>query len=175
LTPCLHLSLHPPKYECFQRLAERIGARDLDRGALEAYLVLMSVTEEMRETGNAWLSCHGLGEGRITVLVLLLEKQLEPLSHSQLADLMGVTRGSITGLVDGLENDGLVRRCEACEDRRTRLIAITPAGRDLVATYLPEKLHWIERLMAALSPAEGETLASLLLKLHQGLPAQPSE
>ena len=175
MTPCLPPQFRVPKYERIQRLAERLGAKDFDRGSLEAYLLLISVTEELREIGNAKLSCHGLGEGRITVLVLLLENQPEPLSHSQLADLLGITKGSITGLVDGLENDGLVKRCEAREDRRTRLIAITPAGLEMVNQYLPKKFRGIERLMAGLTPVERETLAALLLKLQEGLPAYRSE
>ena len=175
MTPCLPSQFHLPKYERIQRLAERIGAKDFDPGTLETYLLLLSVTDELREIGNAKLSCHGLGEGRITVLVLLLENQPEPLSHSRLADLLGVTKGSITGLVDGLEHDGLVKRCEAREDRRTRLIEITPAGLEMVNTYLPEKFRGIERLMAGLTPAERETLASLLQKLQAGLPAYRGE
>ena len=175
MKPCLLSHSRIPKYERMQRLAERIGAKDIDRGSLEAFLLLISVVEEMREIGNAKLSCHGLGEGRITVLVLLLENQPNPLSHSQLADLLGITKGSITGLVDGLEHDGLVQRCLAPEDRRTRLIAITPAGLAMVNQYLPEKFRRIERLMTGLSSAERETLAALLLKLQACLPAYRSE
>jgi DNA-binding MarR family transcriptional regulator len=171
LTPPLPPSCANTKYERLQRLAERFGTGVLDRSSLEAYLLLMNVHDAIKEASSAHLSCHGLGEGRIMVLVLLLESQPEPLSHSQLADLMGVTKGSITGLVDGLEHDGLVVRCEAREDRRTRLIAITPAGLELVGTYLPEKLRGISRLMAGLTPAERVTLAGLLLKVQEGLSA----
>jgi DNA-binding MarR family transcriptional regulator len=156
-------------------LAERFGAEALDRGSLEAYLLLMNVHDEIREISTTHLACHGLGEGRIMVLVLLLENQPEPLSHSRLAELMGVTKGSITGLVDGLEKDGLVVRIETREDRRTRHIAITPAGLELVNTYLPEKLRGIHRLMAGLTPAERETLAALLLKVQAGLSAYRGE
>ncbi len=175
MTPCLPSQFRVPKYERIQRLVERIGGKVLDPGSLEAFLLLMSVSEDIREIGNAKLSCRGLGEGRITVLVLLLENQPEPLSHSQLADLLGFTKGSITGLVDGLENEGLVKRCENREDRRTRMIEITPAGLDLVNNYLPEKFQGIERLMAGLTPAERETLTSLLQKLQEGLPAYRGE
>lgn len=175
MTPCLPPQFRVPKYERIQRLAERLGAKDFDRGSLEAYLLLISVTEELREIGNAKLSCHGLGEGRIMVLVLLLENQPEPLSHSQLADLLAVTKGSITGLVDGLERDGLVKRIEAPEDRRTRMIALTPAGLDLVNNHLPQKLRGIDRFMSRLAPDERETLASLLQKLQEGLPAYRAE
>jgi len=171
LTPCLTPTFRIPKYERIQRLVERIGTKELDPSSMEAFLLLMGVTEVMREIANTQLACHGLGEGRITVLILLLENQPEPLSHSHLADLLGVTKGSITSLVDGLEHDGLVKRCELREDRRTRLIAITPAGLELVNQYLPQKFRGINRLMAGLTPAERETLAALLRKVQDGLPA----
>ena len=175
MKPCLLSQSRIPKYERMQRLAERIGAKDLDRGSVEAFLLLLSVTEELREIANTKLACRGLGEGRMTVLVLLLENQPQSLSHSQLADLLGITKGSITGLVDGLEHDGLVQRCEAQEDRRTRLIAITPAGLAMVNQYLPEKIRGIEQFMTGLTPAERETLSALLLKLQARLPAYRSE
>ncbi|WP_316413004.1 MarR family winged helix-turn-helix transcriptional regulator [Mesoterricola silvestris] len=147
----------------------------MDRYSLEAYLLLMSVSDEVREIANTKLSCHGLGEGRIMTLVLLLENQPEPLSHSRLAELMSVTKGSITGLVDSLEQDGLVKRIEAPEDRRTRLIAITPAGLDLVNVYLPQKWRGIEQLMSHLSLEERDTLVGLLQKVQEGLPAYRGE
>jgi len=175
LTPCPTPQFRSPKYERIQRLVERLGAPTLDRGTLEAYLLLMSVSDEIREIANAKLSCHGLGEGRIMTLVLLLENQPEPLSHSQLAELMTVTKGSVTGLVDSLEQDGLVKRVESLEDRRTRLISITPAGLELVNTYLPQKFQGIERLMSVLGPEERETLATLLQKVQEGLPSYRSE
>lgn len=175
MTPCPAPQFRSPKYERIQRLVERLGAPTLDRGSLEAYLMLMSISDEIREIANTKLSCRGLGEGRIMALVLLLENQPEPLSHSRLADLMTVTKGSITGLVDSLEQDGLVKRVEAPEDRRTRLITITPAGLDLVNIYLPQKFRGIERLMSVLAPEERETLGTLLQKLQEGLPAYRSE
>jgi DNA-binding MarR family transcriptional regulator len=156
-------------------LVERLEGKAMERRSLEAYLLLLSVSDAVKEISNAQLACHGLGEGRITVLVLLVENQPDPLSHSQLADLMGVTKGSITGLVDSLEHDGLVKRTEVPGDRRTRLIAITSEGRDLIQDYLPRKFKNIDRLMAALTPQEQQTLGSLLKKLQEGLPAYRGE
>jgi DNA-binding MarR family transcriptional regulator len=175
LTPCLLPQFRIPKYDRLKRLAERYGVQGLDPSSMATYLLLSSLAAEVREIANAKLARHGLGEGRITVLVLLLESQPEPLSHSRLAGLLGVTKGSITGLVDGLEHDGLVKRCETPGDRRTRLIELTPAGIDVVNRYLPQKCRGIDRLMSSLTPAERETLLSLLLKVQDGLPAYRAE
>jgi DNA-binding MarR family transcriptional regulator len=159
-----------PKFERLKRLAERYLGPDLDAGGMEAYLLLVSLAKELFEIGTANLAKYGLGEGRCSVLVLLLESQPEPLSHSQLADLLGVTKGSITGLVDGLEHDGYVRREDRDEDRRLRLISLTPAGLEVVERALPEKFRNVAGLMSRLTPAERTTLVSLLLKVQEGLP-----
>jgi DNA-binding MarR family transcriptional regulator len=164
-----------PKYDRLKRLAERYGGLKPGQGGMEAYLLLVSLAAELREIGNANLARHGLGEGRCSVLLLLLENQPEPLSHSRLAELLGVTKGSITGLVDGLESEGFVKREGTGDDRRLRFISLTPAGLELVGRALPDKFNEIRGLMAGLTPAESETLIHLLLKVQEGLPAYRGE
>jgi DNA-binding MarR family transcriptional regulator len=164
-----------PKFAWLQRIAERYCGVEHDRASMEAYLLLMSLALELREIGNANLAKLGLGEGRCTVLALLLESQPEPLSHSRLAELLLVTKGSITGLVDGLERDGLVKREDRSEDRRLRYISLTPAGQELVERLMPDKFRRIAGLLAGLTQPERETLVSLLLKVQDGLPAYRSD
>jgi DNA-binding MarR family transcriptional regulator len=160
-----------PKYERMKRMAERFGFLRMEPGVTEAYMLMSSLVGEMHEAGGACLARHGLGEGRSTALAWLLEKLPEPVSHSQLADLLGVTKGSVTGLVDGLERDGYVKREDRGGDRRMRLISLTPAGRDLIEKALPEKFKESTGLLARLSPAERETLITLLRKVKEGVPA----
>jgi DNA-binding MarR family transcriptional regulator len=175
LSACPIPKFRIPKYERLTRLAERFGGVKPEQAGMQAYLLLISLVAEMHEIGNATLAKHGLGEGRCGVLFLLLENLPEPLSHSQLAELLGVTKGSITGLVDGLEVEGLVKREDAGEDRRMRLISLTPTGMDLAEKAMSEKFNFIRSIMAGLTPAESETLVRLLLKVQEGLPAHRDE
>jgi DNA-binding MarR family transcriptional regulator len=175
LAACPMTQFRIPKYDRLKRLADRYGDRNLDPASMEAYLLLISLVGEMHEMAACNLAKYGLAEGRSTVLVVLLENQPNPLSHSQLAELLGVTKGSITGLVDGLEQDGYVKREDRGEDRRLRLISLTPAGLELVDKVLPEKFRNIAAVMGVLSLEERETLANLLHKVHQSLPVHRSE
>jgi DNA-binding MarR family transcriptional regulator len=175
LTACSLTQYRIPKYERLKRMAERYGDLGLEPSSMEAYLLLVSLVSEMREIASCNFAKYGLAEGRVTVLALLLERQPEPISHSRLAELLGVTKGSITGLVDGLEHDGYVKREDRGEDRRTRLISLTPDGLELIDRALPEKFRGIAGLMGGLSVAERETLVSLLLKVQEGLPAYRSK
>jgi len=48
----------------------------------------------------------------------------------ELKDRLGVTGRSITSLVDGLEDEGLLRRCDDPGDRRSIRLEITAKGRE---------------------------------------------
>jgi DNA-binding MarR family transcriptional regulator len=159
-----------PKYERLERFAEGYPSLNLDATALQAYFTLLGVAGEVSAEIGANLARYGVGEGRFMVLVLLLEHH-SPLSHSELAEMYGVTKGNITGLVDGLERAGYVKREKSGHDRRVRPIALTQAGRLLVEKLLPEQLQRVAGFMGELSISEHKLLVSLLRKVQAGLSA----
>jgi len=61
---------------------------------------------------------------------LLVSASGEPQRASELADAVGVSRPTLTSLVDGLEASGLVRRVPEPTDRRGIRLELTEAGRD---------------------------------------------
>jgi DNA-binding MarR family transcriptional regulator len=72
----------------------------------------------------------GAGRGRIKVLFLLRE---QPMTLAQLADAHGVDRPYATIIVDKLEHLGFVERKPHPSDRRSKVVSLTPAGRDAAA------------------------------------------
>ena len=52
----------------------------------------------------------------------------KPQTMGQLAQALGVSLGSVTGLIDGLVQRGLVRREEDPDDRRQKLARLTPSA-----------------------------------------------
>ena len=79
----------------------------------------------------------------------------------------GVTRATITGLVDTLEKDGLVTRAPHHEDRRMLSVALTGKGSALLREILPGHFRRMSWLMATLSEQERVTLVRLLGKVMQ--------
>jgi DNA-binding MarR family transcriptional regulator len=69
----------------------------------------------------------GAGSGRIRVLFLLAE---QPMTLGQLAEAHGVDRPYATIIVDKLEQLGFVERQPHPSDRRSKIVSLTPAGRD---------------------------------------------
>ena len=68
---------------------------------------------------------------------LLVSAADGPQRASELAAAVGVSRPTLTSLVDGLEQAGLVRRAPVASDRRGIQLELTAAGRE--ATYRAEQ------------------------------------
>jgi len=163
-----------PKFECLQRMAQLFP--QVDPSAIHALLALMRLYGDLEAAFTAHFNRHGLSQGRFIVLMLLLRESHESpgtpaLSPSELADLAGVTRATMTGLLDGLERDGMVQRVPDPGDRRTIDIELTPKAREFLAAMLPDHFKRESLLMAALSHEERDQLVALLAKVSSGLGA----
>ncbi|HBN08398.1 MAG TPA: hypothetical protein DD435_07045 [Cyanobacteria bacterium UBA8530] len=87
-----------------------------------------------------------------------------------MAKKLGVTRGTITGLLHGLERSNLLRREAHKEDKRKQLLRLTDQGRELLAKVLPDYGLRIADIMAGLDAEERRQLISLSSKLIAGIP-----
>jgi DNA-binding MarR family transcriptional regulator len=80
---------------------------------------------------------------------------------SRLADTLSCDASNVTGLVDRLESRGLVRRQPSVEDRRVKVLQLTPAG-SRVRTQLIRQMAGQSLPLAKLSPAQLRTLVRIL-------------
>lgn len=101
--------------------ATEVGAETLMFSLLQAAHALADRLESGLASVGSSLAKHG-------VLTTLVEVG-EPIALSELASCQGCVRSNITQLVDRLEVDGLVRRIDDPEDRRSIRAALTPLGR----------------------------------------------
>lgn len=106
---------------------------------------------------------HGLGEGDFDVLAAL-RRAGDPFERApgELAAHAMVTTGAMTKRIDRLERAGLVTRRRATGDGRGRVVALTPAGRELIDRAFTEHMRNEHRLMSALSRDEASALEALL-------------
>jgi DNA-binding MarR family transcriptional regulator len=96
------------------------------------------------------------------MLAVLVAGPLEP---RQIAPLAGVTRASISAVLNTLERDGLVDRRRDSPDRRVVTIALTDRGRKAVLETVAEQ-HQVEReWVAPLDDGERRTLTRLMRKM----------
>ncbi len=157
-----------PRYECL--LAASREFPDLDPSAAEAVLYLLRARDEAFRIIEAHLAQHDITQGRFGVLVALwsncaADGRAAPLTPAEIADRTGVTRATITGLIDTLERAGYVTRTPHPEDRRMSCVELTPLGDALLTRVMPEHFRQIAWLMEPLSEAERKSFVRLLRKV----------
>jgi len=167
-----------PRYDCLIEASKEFP--DLDPSAVEAFLHLLLTGDDVFAVSERNLSEHGISHGRFGVLMLLWRSNQPPApdldpadcvagprTPAELADAAGVTRATMTGLIDTLERDGLVKREPDPNDRRMMSVVLTAKGEKFLQNFLPGHFKLISSLMATLSEAERKALVSLLVKVQQ--------
>ncbi|WP_297646719.1 MarR family winged helix-turn-helix transcriptional regulator [Pseudonocardia sp.] len=83
-----------------------------------------------------------------------------PLRLTDLAEAAAVTQPSMTGLVNRLVAQGLVERTPDDRDRRSVNVAVTDAGRALLAQRRQRRAETLASLIDALDPDDRDALAA---------------
>jgi DNA-binding MarR family transcriptional regulator len=110
-----------------------------------------------------------LSQGRFSILMLLNRHPDQPETPASLAQQAGVSRATITGLLDNLEKDGLITRGSALSDRRLTPIHLTPKGAELMDSVLPKYFQHVAKLLETLNSEERIQLVGLLQKIQHGI------
>ena len=79
--------------------------------------------------------------------------------------IVDLTPGSISIAVDRLFAKGLVSRVESGEDRRVRIVALTPRGKDLIAPAFRKHAGQMRKVFSELSPEELRSFEADLKKV----------
>jgi DNA-binding MarR family transcriptional regulator len=158
-----------PRHQLFLDLVRQ--APEVDIAAVETYLYFLRIASDIFANQQAFFGRYELSEGKLVVLQLLRQAPHYRLTPSALAKAAGVTRGTMTGLLVGLERSGLVKRDEHPEDGRMFSIELTEAALDLFERILPERVNRIMEFMSSLTEEEQHQLRAFLEKMERGLPA----
>jgi DNA-binding MarR family transcriptional regulator len=91
------------------------------------------------------------------------------LQPSELSDVQGIPRNTVSELLASLEEEGLISRELHGTDHRKFVIRLTPQGRKTLKSKLGTQLRQITKCFAALGAQERATLLELLTRLAQSL------
>jgi MarR family 2-MHQ and catechol resistance regulon transcriptional repressor len=105
----------------------------------------------------------GIDDTDFRILEALLNKG--PLRVNTIGPKVYLTPGSISTAVDRLVERGLVSRVESSEDRRVRVVSLTPNGKELITPVFRKHAAEIRQVFAAASAKELRTLETTLKKI----------
>lgn len=136
---------------------------------LHLWLVLSKAHKVLDVHARRSVERLGLGLSDFGVLEALLHKG--PLPVNALGKKVLLTSGSITTAVDRLERKGFVERRGDSQDRRARIVHLTPRGEKEIGVLFGQHRQDMEQAVSCLNKTEAATLASGLRKLGIGAEA----
>jgi len=104
-------------------------------------------------------------------LMAQLDREKEGLRLGELSKRMMVTNGNVTGLVERLMKEGLIRRESVDGDRRVGLVTLTRAGRAAFSRMAAAHELWLAELFADLAPADIDLLMKGLAAVKHSVTA----
>ncbi len=122
------------------------------QGTDHVWLVMMKAMRALTRYAAAGIEETGLGLSDFGVLEVLLHKG--PLPVNTIGPIVDLTPGSISIAVDRLVEKGLASRVESAEDRRVRMVALTPAGKNLIVAAFQKHAAQMRRVFSELSAEE---------------------
>ena len=147
-----------PTPEILEKFAERYP--DADVTAISSFLYLLRVATDLSTALDTCLTKHDLLQGRWWVLILLMREDSLTSTPSLLAEKIGVSRATMTGLLDGLAQSGLVERVFAKQDRRSVQIQLTPAGQAKLDVVMPDYYKRLRQCMRGLDEGSGNNFSN---------------
>ncbi|MDR7076487.1 MarR family 2-MHQ and catechol resistance regulon transcriptional repressor [Neobacillus niacini] len=135
--------------------------------SLKLFIVLSRAFKAINEHVNKVIQASGLNPTEFAVLELLYHKGDQPMQ--QIGGKILLASGSITYVVDKLEQKGMLVRIACPNDRRVTHARITDKGKEFIQEIFPEHAQQIHALMSSLTDSEKQEAIELLKKL--GLPA----
>lgn len=134
--------------------------------SVEAFRSLVRTARRLRSQIKPMLKEWGVTGSQFSTLRLIPE---EGIAQTNLADRAASDPATLTGVIDRLERQGLVRRERSTQDRRVIQVFLTERGTELVEALTPKYVQVVATMMTPLNDEELDLLRELTEKLRRGL------
>ena len=135
--------------------------------ALRMWVKLARAFATLSRLSAADIRSYGVTQAQFGVLEAL--GHLGPMSLGDVARKTLVSCGTTTVIVDNLAKEGLLERTPHRDDRRIKVVQLTPKGRKLFLEIFPKHAAVMAEFVAVLAEPEQERLGALLKKLGLAL------
>ena len=128
---------------------------------------------ELKCVGSERLLRHGISMTQLHILHMLERHGQMPMSR--LADVLDVSVSNATGLVDRMEERGLIARTRVPEDRRVVLVEISDAGLVMLGDAESLRDDMMRRVLARIDPTHMADIACAMTDLRTAVEAEVTD
>ncbi|MEH7502478.1 MarR family transcriptional regulator [Neobacillus drentensis] len=128
------------------------------------FLILMQTSKAIHDRIKEEMTKNKLGITEFSVLEVLYQKGKQTIQ--QIGNCILVSSGSMTYVIDKLEQRGLLSRHDCPDDRRVIHVTLTDDGNELMNDIMPKYHKFVNQMFDSLDSDEAETLVQLLKKVR---------
>ncbi|MGG1678562.1 MarR family winged helix-turn-helix transcriptional regulator [Neobacillus sp. NRS-1170] len=128
------------------------------------FLILMQTSKAIHERIKEEMAKNKLGITEFSVLEVLYQKGKQTIQ--QIGNCILISSGSMTYVIDKLEQRGLLSRNACPDDRRVIHVTLTDDGNELMNVIMPKYHDFVNQMFESLDDDEAETLVQLLKKVR---------
>ena len=128
---------------------------------------------ELKCVGSERLLRHGVSMTQLHILHMLDRHGQMPMSR--LAEVLDVSDSNATGLVDRMEERGLIARTRVPEDRRVVLVEISPTGKAMLGDAEALRDDVMRRVLGRIDPTHLDDVACAMTDLRAAVEAEATD
>ncbi|MCW8983548.1 MAG: MarR family transcriptional regulator [Gammaproteobacteria bacterium] len=145
----------------------KVGVPGIDVGAVKLSMQLASLSQQSLQLFESHFSRWGISQGRFAIMMLLFNLPEKNWTPAKLAEATGVTKATVTGLLNNLDRDGHLLRQPHESDRRKTVLKLSAEGVALVQKIIPEHFSQISSYYKHLTKAQMRQISESLELLQQ--------
>lgn len=131
--------------------------------------LLKQIHDELEKNANNAMRAYDITMAQCGAMVALYDAPDQQMTLKELERLSHVAQSTAAGIVTRLEQKGLVESFGSTEDRRIKIVRLTPTGMERCRTAEQDMLEAEERLLSGLTETERSIFLSLLKKVRNTL------
>lgn len=131
----------------------------------QPYLLLMKTTKAIQECIRVEMINNGLNVTEFSVMEVLYLKGKQTIQ--QIGNSILISSGSMTYVIDKLEQKGLLKRTACSDDRRVVHMTLTEEGNYLMRKIMPNHRNLVNYMFESLNDEESQTMVKLLEKVSE--------
>ncbi len=163
---------HDPEHrQLFLEFIKQVSP-EADAVSVMLFGQLLMAGNQLVQAAEKNLEAVGLTWAKFRLLMNLMrgEKHGTPcMQPSELSEMQGISRNTVSALISSLEKDELLSRELHGTDRRKFLIHLTPKGRKMLKAELGNQFEFVSHCFDALNAKERQTLQEYLSRLNYSL------